>query len=362
MRAAWIEVNLKHIKDNIRSIKSLLKPTTKFMAVIKANAYGHGLLPVAQAAQEAGADRLGVALITEAVALRKAGFTLPIHILSETALDDAPLIWKYRLIPTVYSEKMLSALAAAVPNNWLLPIHLKVDTGMHRVGADLEKIQSLYRLAEKSQNLFVEGVFTHFACADEAENSFTKQQLKLFLSLKEQINARLWHCANSAATFYFPESHLDMVRVGISLYGLLPGKQKLPVELKPALSLRAKIAHLRQIKKGEGVSYGLTFKASEPKKIAVIPLGYGDGYSRRLSNLASVIVRGKRQPVVGNVCMDQLLVALSQHELVEVGDEVILIGRQRDTEITAEELAEKSGTINYEIVCALNERLPRIYK
>lgn len=333
-----------------------------FMAVVKANAYGHGLVPVATAAAEAGAERLGVALLSEAVTLRKAGLTLPLHILSETTLNEVDFVARYNLIPTVYSEQMLLALAkAGQKSNWPLRIHLKVDTGMHRVGASLEKTVALYRQAKRYPQIIVEGVFTHFACADEPQNKFTKQQLAVLLSLKSQIDVPIWHAANSGATLYLPETHLNMVRVGISMYGLRPGAAKLPLTLKPALSLKAKIVLRKNINKGDGVSYCLTYKAKEPQLIGVVPLGYGDGYSRRLSNKAHVLVNGQRFPVVGNICMDQLLVAFAPQTKVSVGDEVVLIGKQNGIVITAEELASLSETINYEIVCGLNERLPRVY-
>lgn len=332
------------------------------MAVVKANAYGHGLVPVATAAAEAGAERLGVALLSEAVALRKAGLALPIHILSETTLNEVDFVVRYNLTPTVYSEQMLLALAkAAQKSNWPLRLHLKVDTGMHRVGSGLEKTVALYQRAKKYPQLIVEGIFTHFACADDPENKFTQQQLAALLSLKSQIKVPIWHAANSGATIYLPETHLNMVRVGISMYGLQPGAAKLPLTLKPALSLKAKITLLKNVNKGDGVSYCLTYKAKDCQLIGVVPLGYGDGYSRRLSNKAYVLVNGQRFPVVGNICMDQLMVAFPDKTQVSVGDEVVLIGKQNGLTITAEELAALSETINYEIVCGLNERLPRVY-
>jgi len=232
---------------------------------------------------------------------------------------------------------------------------------MHRVGASPSEALALYQQAKRYPQLMVEGVFTHFACADNPKNKFTKQQLDALLSLKSKIKVPIWHCANSAATLYLPKTHLNMVRVGISMYGLKPGAAKLPLTLKPALILKAKIVLLKNINTGDGVSYCLTYKAKQPQLIGVVPLGYGDGYSRRLSNKAQVLVNGQRFPVVGNICMDQLMVAFPANAKISVGTEVVLIGEQNNKVIAAEELAAVSETINYEIVCGLNERLPRLY-
>ncbi len=362
LRPVWAEVDLEAVYKNITAISGLLEPDTLIMAVVKADAYGHGSVPVAETAVAAGAARLGVALVEEAAELRAAGLDPPIHLLSEPPAEAAEAVVDLDLIPTVYTKTWLSALnAAAGDRGRELAIHIKVDTGMHRVGAVPDQALELTRVVRDDLTyLRLEGVMTHLACADEIGDDYTNEQLETFKRLRADLSGvELWHAANSAGTFFWPQSRLDMVRIGIAMYGLQPSRESSPVSLTPVLSLKTKVAFVHELAAGEGVSYGLTYRATGPQTVAVLPIGYGDGFSRRLSNKGEVLVNGRRARLIGNVCMDQCLIRVEGP--VAVGDEVVLIGRHGEDEITAEELADIIGTINYEVVCMLNSRVPRRY-
>lgn len=363
-RPAWAEINLDAVFENIISIKGLLRKSTRFMAVIKANAYGHGLLPIAKAAASGGADRLGVALLEEAIELRDGGIELPIQILAEVPKEGAWDIARYRFIPTVYTESFMEALIkTAIDQRVGINVHLKMDTGMNRAGTDVETAVRLYEMASKTGLITVEGVFTHFAEADIPDGGYTKDQLEKFLALKKRLpSIGMWHAANSAAAMFLPVSQLDMVRIGIAMYGLQPSVVRpSPVTLRPALTLKSKVALVKRIKRGEGVSYGLTYRAERDLDIGLVPIGYGDGYSRILSNKSEVLVRGKRLKTIGNICMDQFVIEIPQDVKVAPGEEVTLIGNDGVDVIAAEEIAALLGTINYEVVCMVNKRIPRIY-
>ncbi len=363
IRPVWAEIDLGAIKANLETINSQLPKQTKLMAVVKSNAYGHGLIQVAKTAVEAGADRLGVALVEEAIELREAGLLVPIQILSEPPTSAAETIISYDLIPAVYSTDLTKALSAqAQKMSATVKVHLKVDTGMHRVGIRPEKAVALYEAISLLPGLVIEGVFTHFACADNPSDPYTEKQLRTFLKLKSKLpDIAIWHAANSAGFFHFPDSHLDMVRIGIAMYGLQPSTQSNLSELQPALSLKSKIMFVQEIQSGEGVSYGLTFHAKESMTIGMLPIGYGDGLRRLLSNQGKVLVSGQRVNIVGNVCMDQSMVDLSNVNAT-LGSEAVLIGSQGQEKITAEEMAKTIGTINYEIVCLINNRVTRLYR
>lgn len=367
-RSAWVEVDLEAVTENVRTLKGLLKPGVLFMAVVKADGYGHGAVPVAEAALAGGAERFGVALLEEGIALRKAGITVPIHLLSELAFDEIPSIIENDLVPTVYTSVFAEGLNENARGRGLkVKVHLKVDSGMNRVGIPVaeavETIESISRLA----SLEIEGIFTHFALADAPECDFTRTQLARFQAVLSELGSKglnipVRHAANSAATILYPETHFEMVRCGISIYGLHPSNAtKGKIGLRPTLTLKARIPFLKSIESGAGVSYGHTFRAEHPTRVATLPLGYADGYTRLLSNRSQVLVRGQRASVIGNICMDQLMVDVTAVPGVKVDDEVVLIGRQGDDEVSADELAEILGTINYEIVCGFSKRLPRIY-
>ncbi len=360
-RPVWAEVNLQAIRDNTRAIRGLLGPDTALMAVVKANGYGHGLVQAADAAVQGGAERLGVAIVEEAVELRRSGSTSPIQILSEAPESAAGEIVDLDLIPTVYSPEAAEAISRTASNRGTrVDVHLKIDTGMHRVGVAPSQVLELYQFCRNLPGIRVEGAMTHFACADDPTNDYTKKQLAAFLEFREELaDVPLWHAANSAATLFMPQTHLNMVRIGIAMYGLQPASRPSPVPLVPALTLKSRVAFVQDLPPGEGVSYGLTYVADRRAKMAVLPIGYGDGFSRLLSNRGAVLINERRVRLIGNICMDQSLVEVD--ELTKVGDEAVLIGRQGNELISAEEIASILGTINYEVVCMINGRVPRRY-
>jgi alanine racemase len=364
-RAAWIEVDLAAIRGNVGALKALLAPGVLFMAVVKANGYGHGILPAARAALAAGADRLGVALLEEGERLRRAGIGVPIQILGEMPPEGASRACRARLDVTTGRADTLDALAAAARRSTgSVRVHLKVDTGMRRIGCEPNEALGLARGIAGDEALDLAGVMTHFATSEEPDGTVFRSQLATWAAVREELAAagirpETWHAANSGATILSPETHHDMVRCGISIYGLHPGEAtRGKVGLAPALALKARISHVKEVAAGEGASYGHAWHAERPTTVATLPVGYGDGYTRRLSNVGHAMVGGRKAPVVGNVTMDQILVAAPEGTTPGVGDEVTLIGPG----VTADDLARMLGTINYEITCMLNGRLPRRYR
>lgn len=358
-RPTVAEIDLDAIRHNVRTVKP---PDAEVMAVVKANGYGHRAVPVARAALEGGATWLGVALVEEGQALRDAGIEAPILVLTEFPPGSERQALAARLTPTLYSERALRALAETAPAEGT-SVHMKVDTGMHRVGIPPEQAPALAE-GVRAAGFPIEGVWTHFARAEEPGHATTARQLELFLEVCAEleglgIRPRYRHAANSGATIASPETHLDLVRVGAAIYGIAPGPGLAgALELRPAMTLRSAVTHKKRVPPGHGISYGHTFRTERETTIATVPIGYADGYLRSLSNEGRVLIRGRRYPVVGNVTMDHLMVDC-RDETVEVGDDVVLFGRQGDAEIRVEEVAAWAGTIGYEIVCAVSERVPR---
>jgi alanine racemase len=342
------------------------------MAVVKANAYGHGAARIAETALAAGANRLGVATVEEAMQLTCSGIEAPIHILSEAPPNpgDSAAIVENGYVATVCRRETAESLAAAARDaKSRVKVHVKVDTGMNRLGlpADPETVASFMVMLNESEYLDAEGIFTHFATSDDPESPFPSTQLARFgdvlAVLKEQnLCPPIRHAANSAAIIGFPESHLDMVRAGIAMYGLRPSLAMAGrADLRPALALKAKVSFVKEVQPGEGVSYGLTFRPSAQTVIATLPLGYADGYSRLLSNKTNVLINGMSAPNAGTICMDQFMVDATGIAGVEPGSVCTLIGEDGGAAITADMLAERLGTINYEIVCMISSRVPRVY-
>lgn len=368
-RPVWVEIDLQAISHNVETFKRIIGPDTLFMAVVKTDGYGHGAVPVAKRAIESGADRIGVALVEEGIELRKAGIDVPIHLLSLNPASAAGLIVEHDLITTVATIDFARHLdQEAGKAGKRVKVHVKVDTGMNRIGISPDNTISFLEELKTLTNLEIEGVFTHFALADDPFSSFTELQIerfeKVLNDLEEKgLNIPLKHEANSAATILFPQTRLDMVRVGISLYGLHPSEATLDkIDIRPAFKLKAKVSFVKEVPTGDGVSYSHTFKPKKNTTIATLPLGYGDGYSRLFSNSSEVLVGGRRRPVVGNICMDQLMIDLGEEDTVSVGDEAVLIGDQDQDEISVDELAGILKTINYEVVCMINRRVPRVYE
>ncbi|KPK22127.1 MAG: alanine racemase [Dehalococcoidia bacterium SM23_28_1] len=362
-RPVWAEIDLDALADNVRLLKSQANGAA-LMAVVKANAYGHGAVAVARAALAAGADRLGVICVDEGEQLRRAGISAPILVMGHTPVGEAQRLADLSLTPSVVSDQMALALArVASERRNEMPVHLKVDTGLNRYGLPPSEAADLGRWLRDLAGIRTEGLFTHFASADEEDKSYTAQQHKLFLSVAEQLDwVPIRHVSNTATLLRMPDMSLEMVRPGLGIYGCYPSSQvKRSLPLRPVLSLKGRIARLTSIGPGESVSYGRTWRASRPSLIGLVMCGYADGLPRALSNRGSVLVRGRRAPIVGRVCMDMCMVDVSGIPDVAVDDEVVIIGRQGEDEISAEEVAELCGTISYEILCGITTRMPRLY-
>ncbi len=360
----YAEIDLDAVKHNIGSVKKLLAPRVKFTAVVKANAYGHGAAAVSRAAVEAGVDYLAVANLKEALELREAGITSPILILTESPTSVMDEIIQYDLTQTIYSvveAQILSEEAQKRGKN--AKVHVKVDTGMGRVGVQPSEAVAFITKLSSLPGLELEGIFTHFAKAEEPKDSFTQDQFAKFSQVIARVKQiPIKHSANSAGVLYHPQTHLDMVRVGLMMYGLYPqSNSRSLVDLRPALSFKSRVAYLKKVPAGTPLSYGCTYAAPEETTIATVPVGYADGFSRRLSNKGRVIIRGQRWPVVGRVTMDLIMVNVGKAK-VEIGDEVVLIGEQNGQMISADEVAGLEDTISYEVVCGIGKRVPRIYK
>ncbi|HTV12352.1 MAG TPA: alanine racemase [Acidimicrobiales bacterium] len=380
LRPAWAEVDLGAVSDNVAYLCRAVAPA-RVCAVVKAFGYGHGSVPVARAALAGGATYLGVALAEEGHELRRAGLSAPVLVLSEPPKAAMGLVVDDHLTPAIYTERGLRSLLAAVRARLAMaregtpprgfPVHLKLDSGMHRVGATPEMVLHLAKGISADPTLYLEGVFTHFAVADEPANPFTAHQLAELEALLQCMNRQgprppIVHAANSAGALFHPASRYDMVRAGIAVYGLSPAaalREGAAVRpLRPVLSLKARVSFAKEVAAGERLSYGLRYRLGDRSTIATVPLGYADGVPRRLAETGGeVLIAGRRYPIAGTVTMDQILVDCGAGAEVEAGDEVVLLGRQGAEEITAWDWAERLGTIAYEVTCALSARLPRIY-
>ena len=358
---AWIEIDLEALADNARVLRETAAPAT-VIAVVKANAYGHGLPIVGPALEAAGVERFGVIFMPEAIDLRAAGVTRPIIVLGHAFPEDADAAVAQDIALTVDTAALAEALSAAAlrAGKAPVPVHLKVDSGMHRFGLTPNEVAALAARVRDLEGVALEAIWTHLAMADHEDDSFTARQAGVVadaVALAGGVPMR--HIANTATTIRRPEYRYEGVRTGIGLYGALPAHTPNP-GLRPALSLKARLARVFAVAPGEGVSYGLTWRAERPSRLALIPLGYADGYSRALSNRGQALVRGRRCPVVGRVCMDHLLVDATDVPGAAAGDEAVLIGEQAGETISAADVAAASGTINYEALAGLNRRLNRL--
>ena len=377
LRRTWAEVDLDAIESNYRAIRACLRPETKVCCIVKADAYGHGSEQIAKTYEALHADWLAVSNLEEAEQIRRAGVKLPILILGYTQPDRAKELAESRIAQSVVGPEFAAALSAeAVKAGVTVDVHLQVDTGMSRVGffyqdpgRDGAAIDAMERVC-RLPGLHAEGIFTHFASADEGEGGadYTRRQFACFTGAIARLGERgvrfsLRHCANSAAVFDYQEMQLDMVRPGVILYGLMPSGSMLhPVKLTPAMSLKSTVALVKKIPEGTCVSYGRRFTTARETLVATVPIGYADGYLRRYGENACALVRGKRAPVIGRVCMDQLMLDVTGVPGVETGDTVTLMGCDGSEAVTADEIADRIGTINYEIVCGVATRVPRVYR
>ena len=366
MRPTIVEVRLARLSENFRAIRAAVKPAV-VMPIVKANAYGHGLVAVAQYLVGLGATSLGVALLEEAIVLREAGITLPVLVMGGIFGNQIPVFLRHGLTLTASSiDKLRQIDDVARDLGVIAKVHLKIDTGMERIGVHYYNAEALLERAAECRHCVVEGIYSHFANADAADLGSARLQLSRFLDVlqwydKHGVAPPLRHMANSGAILQFPESHLDMVRPGILLYGVYPSTDvRRTIAVRPALTWKSGIVYFKVVRPGHPVSYGSTWQSDHPVRVVTIPVGYGDGYFRALSNVAQVIIRGKKYPVVGRVCMDQIMVNLEWDSAYN-GDEVVLLGEGGREIITCEDLAEWAGTIPYEILTNINTRVPRVY-
>jgi len=371
-RPTWAEIDLAAVRHNLRQIKKLvghgLPASPKIMVVVKANAYGHGLVEVARTLEKLDVHYLGVATLDEAVTLRRERIKLPVLVLGAILPQELDSALDYDVTLTVCDKELARRLNnKAKALNKLVPVHIKIDTGMGRIGIWHEQAFNIVKALTQMKHIKIEGIYTHFASASR-DNFFTNYQLKSFENLlkklgREDIRFHYRHAANSIALIDLKKSHFNLVRPGIIVYGIYPKRSFARIlKLKPVLSLRTKIVYLKDVPAGRSISYGRTFITEKTTRIATLPIGYADGYGRILSNRASVLVKGQRAPVAGKVTMDQTMVDVGHIKGVKVGDEVVLIGRQRQAQMRAEEIARISRTIPYEIVCSITNRVPRVYK
>ncbi len=363
-RPTIAQINLRNLAWNLRLIRRLVSPRTSILVTIKADAYGHGLIPVARKLVALGVDAFGIASIDEGIQLREAGITIPVLVLGAVLKSDIAPLLEYGLTATVCDPLVAAALDARArkagkPAN----IHVKVDTGMGRIGVLHHDAGDFVQALARRKFLNIEGIFTHLAAAD-SDARFTRYQMKVFDEVLDRIEGAgvhipLVHCANSMGIVGYEQSRCTMVRPGLMVYGLYP-KEGTGISLKPVLSLKTKVVFVKDVPAGSGVSYGRAYVTSGSARIVTLPIGYGDGYPRNLSNKAPVLIGGRRFTISGRICMDQIMVDVGDFS-VKTGDEAVLIGRQGSETVTVEELAGLSGTIPYEIVCGLGSRIPRVY-
>lgn len=368
-RPVWAEVNLDHIAHNISEVRRVTKKEALVTAVIKADGYGHGAVELGQTLLDNGADRFAVATLSEAVQLRKYYKDTSILVLGYTPNEAADVVIKNNLIQTLYSLEQAEAFnEVAKTLNERAVLHIKLDTGMHRLGfkADQESVEEIAKIT-KLTNVEVEGIYTHFAVADEVDKSYTLNQVKLYNEVIDGLEALdihipIKHVSNSATIIDLPEFNYNMVRAGIMLYGLYPSAdvKKENVELREAMSLKAELSHVKELEDGMGISYGLHYKTNGPTRIGTLPIGYADGFTRLYSFKAHGLINGEKKPIVGRICMDQCMIELNGIE-AKRGDVVTLFGRDGSSQISIDDVADYVGTINYEVVCMIDKRVPRVY-
>lgn len=363
-------IDLDALKYNVEGIKRCKAESAMLMGVIKANAYGHGAKVFAHELDSMGFDWFAVATVDEGIELRRDGIEQPILVLGYTCEAQYPDMVQWEITPTIYSLDMAKAFdAAAAKAGKVANIHIKIDTGMSRIGflpgeKSLDEIEKIHEL----RHLRIQGMFTHFACADMRDKTHVGHQIEKFHQMidgvrQREIPVEIFHCSNSASIMELPSEHMNLVRAGIILYGLYPSNEmeekRLP--LKPVMSLYSHIVHVKEVPEGVTVGYGATYVTGRPTRIATVPVGYADGYPRSLSNRASVLLHGRRVPIIGRVCMDQFMVDVTDMPQVSVGDVVTLIGQDGEEILSVEEISEMAGSFNYEFVCDVSRRVPRVY-
>ncbi|SKA87163.1 alanine racemase [Clostridium sp. USBA 49] len=369
LRPVWAEVNLDNLAHNMREIRKISK-SKDIIAVIKADGYGHGALDIAPTLLENGATKIAVAVLNEAIELRRGGIKAPIIILGFTPPSLIDMLLRYDIEQTVYSYELAKEISnMAQKKNKKAKIHIALDTGMGRIGflPNDESVEDVYKIS-KLPNIIIEGLYSHFSTADEEDKTYTELQLKKFNEfydklIKKGIKINIRHIANSAAIIDLPKSHFEAVRPGVILYGYYPSEEvsREKINLKPVMSLKTNIVHIKKLPAGEYIGYGRKFKTNRESIIATLPVGYADGYTRFLFEKAKVIINGSFAPVVGRICMDQCMVDVTDIKNVQLGDEVILLGEKDNLKFDADDIAKLIGTINYEVTCMISKRVPRVY-
>jgi alanine racemase len=363
LHPTWIEIDVTQFKKNLSAVKKRLN-NSLYCLPVKANAYGHGLCSIAKIAEESGVHYLAVSNLNEGITLRQNGISIPILVLGAFALEQIPYFISYDLEFTLSSLfKAEAVLQYCKETKKICKVHLEVDTGMQRTGVRAQTLEQLYEFVRKHKEFQLIGIYSHFAIADEVGHSFTQEQINIFENILKKLKPPknvICHIANSGGVSFYPSSYLHMARPGLISYGVKPHPALQDLDIASCFSLKSKISYFKVVEKGVGISYSHTYKTSQQTRIVTIPIGYGDGYRRGLSNKGSVLIRGKRYPIVGNICMDQLMVDIGLDEAY-VGDEVVLIGKQGNEEITLEDMAQLYHSIPYEVLCSFNERIPRVY-
>ncbi|NUU59376.1 alanine racemase [Paenibacillus agri] len=372
-RPTAAEINLDALRANYEAFRTALPAETKFMGCVKANAYGHGAVEITRELETLGADYVSVAFLDEALQLRQAGIKLPILVLGYTSPDGIAAAWENNITVTLFTKEVLEAIGQLpVDPEHRLKVHIKMDSGMGRLGLLPPDVPAFIAEVQRVAQAELEGMFTHFAKADEEDKSYTMEQYRRFTDVAEtlreqEIDIPIIHTGNSATAIDTPYLSTGMVRVGISLYGFYPSTEvnRQLIDLHPIMTLKTQVVYVKSLPPYWGISYGTRYVTDSEEVIATLPVGYADGYSRMLSGKAEVLIRGRRVPVVGTICMDQCMVSLKsfaeEAEQIKAGEEVVLIGRQAGVSITADELALHLGTIHYEVVCMLAHRVPRVY-
>ena len=362
-------INLSSLAHNVTEIRRSVHPTCEILAIVKANAYGHGYATIAQALLDLGIQRFGVATVQEGSALRNQGITHPILVMGSLIPSQLPELLHYQLTPVLTNEELTYQLAELVePHHAPYPVHIKIDTGMRRLGFSPDFVLTFLGTKPFEHTLQIEGLMTHLADADNLDQEFTNNQLEQFQCVTNQLRQAghthfIMHAANSAGIMYYPSSHFDMVRPGLMLYGCTTRKTlHTDVSLHSVMKVSTYVGHVRSVDQGEVLGYGGSYRTTRPSKIAIVPVGYAHGYSRNLSNRGIVLIQGQRVPIVGKICMDMMLIDVTDRPQVSLGEEVVLLGQQGKEEISAEEMADWLGTIPYEVLCSLGTRAHHIYE
>ena len=366
-RPTWAEIDLSAIEHNYKHVRKLVGKDVNIMVVVKANAYGHGIVEVSKVLERLGVNYLGVATTDEAVRLREYGVRTPVLVLGSVLPDEVKILIANDVTITLCSDDLIEAIRKETAGGHKAKVHIKIDTGMGRIGVWHEEALNFVKNLAQEKNIIIEGIYTHFSSAGR-DDFFTNYQIDAFEKLLARlegfdIRIPLRHAANSIATVDFKRSHLNLVRPGLIIYGMYP-KHTFPklIKLKPALSLKTKIVYIKETPPGRSISYGRTYVTEKHTRIATLPIGYADGYARNLSNKAEVLVRARRARIGGKVTMDQMMIDVGHIKRIRVGDEVVLLGKQGRDEIRPEKLARLAETIAYEFICGISNRVPRVYK